>query len=279
MDIIANADGFGAEIRGLDLAKPLNAQELADLRQAWFDHSVIWMPDQPLDAAQLEAFTEAWGEYGHTQFIEPMDGHPNILELRRETDEKASHFGQGWHSDYSFQTNPPAATLLLSKVTPPVGGDTLYADGRRAYEALSDEQKERLENLQGIHSAVLPYSKQGFYANEEGARSMKITPSDEAKGTHLHPIIRTHPGNGRKALWVNRVYTIGIDGVDDEESKTLLDELCAHAVRDEFIYRHKWRENMLTIWDNRCVQHYADAGFDGYRRVMWRTTTSGEVPA
>ncbi len=262
----------------MDITDRVSDDVLEEMREAWRDHSVLFLPGQPLDVEGLERFTQRWGDWGHTEFVHPMEGHPNVLELRREPDEKASHFGQGWHSDYSFQPNPPAATLLFGHEVPPQGGDTLFADGYSAYENLSGKMKDFLEDLQGIHSAILPYSKEGFYANEGVSRSLKITASDEAKKMQAHPIIRTHPVSGQKTLFVNRVYTIGIDGLTDGEGKALLDYLCAYSTEDRFIYRHKWQRDMLTIWDNRCVQHYADAGFDGHRRVMWRTTTAGEVP-
>lgn len=275
---IPNENGFGAEIVGVDLRSPLDEASLRRVRDLWLTHQVIWFRNQPLTVEELERFTLQWGDWGRVDFIVPMEGHPNVLELRREPDEKASHFGGGWHSDYSFQDAPPAATLLLSKEVPPVGGDTLFADGYAAYDALSETMKEMLAPLRGVHSAMLPYSKEGFYANEGKERSLRIVPSDEARQTRSHPVLRTHPETGRKALWVNPVYTIGIEGMTEDESRALLGFLTAHATREAFQYRHKWEKDMLVIWDNRCVQHFADAGFDGYRRVMWRTTTAGTEP-
>ncbi|MDO8838603.1 MAG: TauD/TfdA family dioxygenase [Parvibaculum sp.] len=273
-----NAGGFGAEITGADLRRPLDAATVADIRRAWLDHQVVFFPDQPLSLDELECFTLAFGAWGRTDFIKPVDGHPNVLELRREPDERSSNFGAGWHSDYSFQEAPPAATLLLSKIVPPVGGRTLFADGYRAYDALPEQTKKRIAGLRGIHSAVLPYSKEGFYANEGKARSMTIVPSDDARKTRTHPVVRIHPETGRKALFVNQVYTIGIDGLPKEEGDALLRELCAHSVSDEFLYRHPWQPDMLLMWDNRCVQHFAEGGYDGHRRLMYRTTIAGDAP-
>jgi len=276
---VPNESGFGAEIVGADLTQPLDDASLRRVRDIWLEHQVVWFRHQPLSVDDLERFSLQWGEWGRVDFIEPMPGHPNVLELRREPDETASHFGGGWHSDYSFQEAPPAATLLLSKEVPPVGGDTLFADGYAAYDALSDTMKRLIAPLRGIHSAALPYSKEGFYANEGKQRSLKIVPSDEARRTRTHPVVRTHPETRRKALWVNPVYTVGIDGLHPDEAQAILGYLTAHAIKPQFQYRHKWQADMLVIWDNRCVQHFADAGFDGYRRVMWRTTTAGTEPA
>jgi alpha-ketoglutarate-dependent taurine dioxygenase len=274
-----NSGSLGAKITGIDLAKPLSEEAVSEIKGAWHDHGVVFFPDQDLDPAKLETFTQSMGDFGHTDFIVPMEGHPNVLELRREPEETASHFGSGWHTDYTFQEKPPAATILFGHIVPPVGGDTLYADGRAAYLALSSKMQTFLEGLRAVHSAVLPYSKEGFYGQEnDPTRSIKIIASDEAKDERSHPIIRTHPETGEKILWVNRTYTIAIEDLSVEESKALLDFLCAFSTQDKFVYRHRWQKNMLTMWDNRRVQHFADAGFDGHRRVMWRTTTAGTVP-
>src|SRR3989338_10471988 len=155
--VTPNASGFGAEITGLDLSQPLPPDVLAEVKHAWADHAVVWFPDQPLTHDQLEAFTLQIGPFGYDPFIAPMEDRPHILELRREPDETARNFGAGWHSDWSFQDAPPAATLLHSKVVPPVGGDTLYADCARAYDALSGTMKNLLDGLVAIHSAALPY--------------------------------------------------------------------------------------------------------------------------
>jgi taurine dioxygenase len=276
-----NPSGFGAEIAGLDLSKPLPPATLAAVKQAWADHAVVWFPDQPLTHDQLEAFTLQIGPFGHDPFIAPMEGRPHILELRREPDEKARNFGAGWHSDWSFQPEPPAATLLHSKVTPPVGGDTLYADCTRAYDALSDTMKKLLDGLVAIHTAALPYGTKGLFAQEQasnGDRTMKIIVSEEADKTYPHPLVRTHTVTGRKALYVSPVYTLGIEGMAQAESAAILGFLYTHMTKDEFVYRHKWRENMLTMWDNRCTLHFADGGYDGHLRVMHRTTVAGDRP-
>jgi taurine dioxygenase len=125
---------------------------------------------------------------------------------------------------------------------------------------------------------VRPYGPEGFYANETHARSMKILPRPDARNQQLHPIVRVHPATARRALFVNRVYTIAIDGVPPDEAAQLLAFLCDHATRDALVYRHRWQADMLVVWDNRCVQHSAQGGYDGFRRVMHRTTVAGEVP-
>jgi taurine dioxygenase len=259
--------GFGAAITGLSIAKPLPAPVLGEVKKAWAAHSVICFPDQPLTHSQLEAFTRQFGEFGVDPYIVPMEGHPHILELRREPDEKAVNFGAQWHSDWSFQEEPPAGTILHAKVTPPVGGDTLYADCYRAYEDLSDTMKRLLDGLVAIHSASLPYGKEGLFAKETEARTMKIVVSEEADKTWPHPLVRVHPVTRRRALYVSPVYTLGIEGMTRGESAALLGYLYQHMVRDEYVYRHRWSPDMLTLWDNRCTVHNAEGGYDGHLRV------------
>lgn len=278
ISVTPQATGFGAEVAGPDLSKPLSPEILAEVKAAWAAHSVVAFPDQPLSLEALEAFTQQIGAFGVDPFIAPMPGHPNVLELRREPDEKATNFGAGWHSDWSFQKQPPAATLLRSEVTPPVGGDTLFADCSRAYDALSDAMKVVLAPLRAIHSATRAYGTQGVFARETEKRTMEIIVSSEADKTLSHPLVRTHPVTGRKALFVSPTYTVGIEGMTLKESHAILGFLFAHMTQDEFIYRHKWRPGMLLMWDNRCTVHLAEGGYDGHLRVMHRTTVAGDAP-
>jgi taurine dioxygenase len=187
-------------------------------------------------------------------------------------------FGSSWHSDWSFQGTPPAATILHAKTVPPVGGDTLFADGHAAYQALSEGDRQALEGLVALHSARRPYSHEGYLAGRGPDRSMKILPNEDAWAVEEHPVVRTHPETGRKALWVNPVYTIGIKGMRDADAAGLLKRLCNFATGPDFVYRHVWSENMLTMWDNRSVQHCATGGYDGHRRIMHRTTVAGDRP-
>jgi len=270
--------GFGAEITGVDLTRPLPAPVLAEVKAAWARHGVVAFPDQPLSLDQLEAFTLSMGGFGKDPFIKPMAGHPNVLELRREPDEKATNFGAGWHSDWSFQENPPAATLLHSEVVPPVGGDTLFCDCSRAYEALSPTMKAMLAPLQAIHSAGRAYGTKGVFAREIEKRTLQIIVSEEADQSLTHPLVRTHPVTGRKALFVSPVYTVGIEGLAPAETQAILGFLFAHMIQDEFIYRHRWRPKMLLMWDNRCTMHLAEGGYDGHLRLMHRTTVAGDTP-
>jgi taurine dioxygenase len=272
------AHGFGAGVTGLDLSRPLPPDVLAEVRAAWAAHSVIYFPDQPMDLDALEAFTLQLGPFGEDPFIKPMPGRPKVLELRREAGETATNFGAGWHSDWSFQTAPPAGTILHAQVVPPVGGDTLYADCYRAYETLSDAMKAMLAPLRAVHSARQAYGPSGVFAKETQQRTMQIVVSEEAEMTVAHPLVVTHPVSGRKALFCSPVYTVGIEGMTRPEGMVVLRFLFEHITQDDFVYRHHWAADMLTLWDNRCTLHFADGGYDGHLRVMHRTTVAGDEP-
>lgn len=270
---------FAAQVHsGVDLRRRLPDEVLAEVRAAWAAFPVLCFPDQPLSLDELEAFTLQIGPYGVDPFIAPMEGHPNVLELRREKDEKSIVFGASWHSDWSFQPEPPSATLLHSKVVPPIGGDTLYADMRSAYDALPDDLREAVLGHRARHSAKFAYGTSGVFAKDENPRGMKILSSEDAHTSEVHPMVRTHPATGRRALFVNPVYTTGVEGVSDEESYTLLVKLYEHCTSERFVHRHRWQENMLVMWDNRCAIHNAQGGYDGHLRLMHRTTVAGEKP-
>jgi taurine dioxygenase len=273
-----NENGFGASITGVKLASPLSDGDIQDIRAAWLAHQVVYFPDQPMSHEDLERFTGYMGDWGDDPYVAPLDGHPHILEVRRDPDEPVAPFGGAWHSDWSFQATPPSATILHGKEIPPVGGDTWYADGYAAYETLGDTDKAALISLTALHSARRPYSHEGYKAGKGEQRSMKILPSDRAYDVQEHPLIRTHPETGRRVLWVNAVYTVGIKGMADSEAGDLIKRLCLHATADRFVYKHRWARNMLTMWDNRSVQHCAQGGYDGYLRVMHRTTVAGDRP-
>ncbi len=273
-----NETGFGAEITGLDLAAPLAPEVRDEVLAAWAAHSIVWFPDQPLEHDQLEQVTQVFGGFGRDPFVKPVADHPHILEVRREPDEKGGSFGNAWHSDWSFQETPPAATLLHAKEVPPVGGDTLFADACAAYDSLSPTMQAMLAGLRGLHSARRIFGERGLYRTDYAPRAMEYVFAEEAEAIRAHPIIRTHPVTGRRAIYVNAVYTVGIEGMTFEEAKPILQFLYGRVTEARFQYRHRWQPDMLIVWDNRSAQHFADGGYDGHRRVMHRTTVAGEVP-
>lgn len=271
----------GATLHGIDLSRPLDADTLAELRAAWLAHGVLAIPNQTMSIEDLERFTLAIGPRGEDPFIAPIPGHAHVVEIRREADEQAPIFAESWHSDWSFLPTPPAGTALLAAIIPPTGGDTLFADQYAAWDALPASMQSRLEGRMGIHSARRGYSRDGLYGEKDQAagRSMAIRPSDAALKTRTHPIARVHPETGRTALFVSPGYTLGIEGMDRDESQAVLGELFEHQIRPEFIYRHQWAPGMLLMWDNRCLIHRATGGYEGHRRLLHRVTISERAPA
>src|SRR3984957_13805487 len=262
----------GALIYGPDLSEAHSHAEIYLIRDACLKHQVIGICGQELQIGDLERFAVALGPDGDDPFIAPIAGHPRVVEVRREANETTPVFAEAWHSDWSFLESSPAGTLLYGKVIPPIGGDTLFANQYAAYDALTDAMKAKIANLQGIHSARRSYSPDGVYGERDKGRSMAIRYSERAMATQLHPLVRTHSETGRRALFVNLGYTIGIDGMNEAEASALLSELFAHQSLPKFIYRHRWSPGLLTLWDNRCVLHNATGGYQGPQRLLWRIT-------
>lgn len=263
---------LGVEFEDLDLGSPFNQEEIQVIRNLWLQRGIAVFPNQKLTHENLENFTLLFGNFGDDPYLSSLKDRPNIVEVKRSAKEKATPFGGSWHSDWSFQVTPPSATFLHSKIIPPQGGDTLFANTQKAYADLDDETKEKIKDLNTIHSAELPYADDGFYALEQEERAMKILPSKKAKETQLHPLVKIHPETNKECLFINPVYTSYIDGLSEEESFLLLSSLYEHMTQEKYIYRHKWKEDMLVMWDNRTVIHQAEGGYDGYDRLLHRIT-------
>ena len=269
---------IGVEITGVDIAKRISDEDLNLIHSLWVKNSVAIFPNQKLSHDAYNNLAMQFGDFGEEPFLTTMKSQMHIVEVRRKATEEASHFGGSWHSDWSFQSSPPSATMLHSKIVPPFGGDTLFTNSALAYDGLSDDLKTRVQELNGIHSAKLPYADDGFYALEGKERTMKIKSSKSANKQHTHPLVREHKDTKRKSLFVNPVYTIGIEGMTDMEAFTFLSEIFDHMTQDKYIYRHQWDSDMLIMWDNRSVMHMAEGGYDGYERLMHRITIAGESP-
>jgi taurine dioxygenase len=272
ISVEASGGGFGATIRGVDLSTDLSPETLAEIRSIWLEHLVVAFADQHLSLDQFEQVALRFGEFGQDPYFRGLADHPHVAEVKREADEQTPLFAEGWHSDWSFLSTPPSGTLLYGRIIPPVGGDTLYANQYAAYDALDASMKAKLAGLQGIHSARRGYSKAGQYGEKDVGRSMAIVYSDDALATQTHPLVQRHPETGRDALFLSPGYTIGIEDMNEEEAQELLVYLYAHQAKEEFVYRHRWVENMLTMWDNRAVIHAATGGYQGHRRLLQRIT-------
>ena len=264
-------NGIGVEVSDFSLAD-LTRGNISFLRSKWVEYGLIVFPKLPLSHDEFKDFALSFGNFGDDPFISSLPDYPNIAEIKRSANEKATPFGGTWHSDWSFMKKPPSATLLHSKIIPPVGGNTLFANTERSFAALPEEMKNKLRNLKVIHSAKIPYADDGFYALEKEERSMKILPSKEAKATFSHPMVKIHPETNKECLFINPVYTINVEGFSEDESQQLLWELYEHMIKDQFVYEHVWNDDMLIMWDNRTVMHQATGGYDGYDRLLHRIT-------
>ena len=278
-EIKNNNSSLGIEILDFDYNDIFDEKRIEELRNQWLKYSIIIFKNLELNHQQLEKFSLAFGDFGDDPYIHPIVGHKNIIEVKREANEKAQPFGGSWHSDWSFQECPPSATLLHSKIIPPIGGDTFFINTHKAYNDLTDDIKNKIDNLIVSHSAIRPYADDGFYALEKDKdRSMKIKPSPKAKEFILHPLVRTHPETRKKSLFINQVYSIAIEAMNEKDSNEPLTFLFSHMDQDKYIYKHKWQENMLVMWDNRSVNHCAQGGYQGYQRLLHRTTLAGDRP-
>lgn len=270
----------GARVTGVDLSREISPDLAAEIRAAWLEHHVLAFPNQKLTDDDLERFTLAFGGFGEDPFIAPIPGRKHIIAVQRRADETSPLFAENWHSDWSFQARPPAGTCLYGIIIPPHGGDTLFANQHAAFEALPAERRAQLEGLTAIHSARKPYALDGAYGEKDVARrSMDIRPSPEARRTQTHPLIQPHPETGRPAIFSCAGYIVGIEGMDEAQSQPLLSELYRWQGREEFQYRHVWEPDMLVMWDNRSLLHAATGGYDGYDRLLHRTTIAAYDPA
>ena len=273
ISIEPNGQPCGARVTGVDLTRELDETTVAEIRAAWLDPHVLVFPDQPIDDDDLERFALSFGPFGHDPFFGPIPGREHIAAIRRDANETSPLFAENFHSDWSFQAKPPQGTVLRSVVTPPSGGDTLFANQHAAYADMPEALRDRIASLRAIHSAKLPYSKEGTYGeSDKSDRSMDIRPSDEALVEHVHPLVIEHPENGRPAVFSTLGYIIGIEGMSQDEAMPLLKEVYGWQTRDEVVYRHQWEPDMLVLWDNRSVLHAATGGYEGYDRLLHRTT-------
>jgi taurine dioxygenase len=259
------AGALGAEILGIDLSRDFPKEEIG---RAFLEHQVVFFRDQKLDPAQFMAFASAMGKPIEYPFVKGIAGFPEVIEVKKLEHER-HNFGGIWHSDTAYLDEPPMGSMLLAREVPPVGGDTLFASQYLAYEALSSEMKKLLSGLKAVNSS----SKADVTRTREDMAKEHLR-----KYQAEHPVIRTHPDTGRKALYVNFGHTVRFAGMTEEESAPLLEFLFRHQVKPEFTCRFQWRVGSLAFWDNRCAQHNPVNDYHGHRRVMHRITLAGDRP-
>ena len=267
------AGALGAEVHGVDLSNSLEASVVAEIRRAFLANLVIFFRDQHLALDQYMSFARALGTPVEYPFVKGLPGFPHVIEVKKLEHEKVN-FGGVWHSDTAYLDQPPMGSMLLAREVPPYGGDTLFANQYLAYETLSDGMKRLLDGLAGVNtSAKADVSK----TRED---RIKSDGRDEARKDYAaeHPVVRTHPETGRKALYVNVAHTARFAGMTEEESAPLLAYLFQHQVRPEFTCRFAWQPGSIALWDNRCAQHNPVNDYHGFRRVMHRITLAGDTP-
>jgi taurine dioxygenase len=275
MQINPLAGALGAEIHGVDLK---NGADWDAIHKAFLQYAVLVIRDQELEPADLMRVSGYFGEPCHYPFVTGMEGFPFIFEVVKEPEEK-KNFGGAWHSDTTYLKQPPLATLLYAVETPSHGGDTLFANTAAAYDALSDGLRKTVDGLTGVNSAELKYA--GGRSKQHGnIKAMKIHDTESANEyVAEHPVARTHPETGRKALYASRAHTLYFKGMTEEESAPLVRFLADWQTKPEFTCRVRWAPGTLTVWDNRCTMHSAVNDYHGQRRRMRRITVGAQTPA
>jgi taurine dioxygenase len=255
------AGSLGAQVDGLDLDAPISDDVMEALRSAFLEHCVLVFPGQEMGPEAHVALAARWGEL-HVMPRGHLEGNRHVIVV----DPKGSKAGRTdtWHTDVSFQEKPPMASFLLARELPSAGGDTMFANQYLAYESLTPAMRHLLDGLEAVHT---------------GAAFARLAGTDESAAPRaVHPVVRTHPETGRRALYVNAVFTSHFEGMTLEESRPLLHWLYAHCSQPNLTFRHHWRKGDLVMWDNRCVQHYAIHDYGSENRVMHRVTVVGDRP-
>jgi len=267
------AGALGAEIGGVDLGAGLDDDTVAAIRRVWLEHQVVFLHDQQLDADAFLAFARRIGTPVEYPFVAGIDGYPEIIAVTKLPHEHVN-FGGIWHSDTAYLDEPPMATMLLAREIPPAGGDTMFASMYAAYDALSPAMRDMLDPLRAVNSSAMAdvsRTREDRIRDASGSGEVRVYEA-------VHPVVRTHPETGRKALYVNVAHTARFDGMTEEESRPLLQFLFQHQVRPELTCRFRWRVGSLALWDNRCVQHNPVNDYHGWKRVMHRITLQGDRP-
>ena len=258
----------GAEIPGVDLSAPISTELQADLHRALLDWKVIFFRDQTITAEQHRDFARLWGELEVHPFL-PAGDIPEVVAFAK--DDVTRGVENIWHSDVTWRQAPSLGSILRALEVPPLGGDTLWTDMAAAYEGLPDAVRDRIDGLTAVHDFAGSFG-QAMSTADLAKMQAQYPPAE-------HPVVRTHPETGQRAIYVNEIFTSHIVGLDPAESDELLHLLCAQARIPEYQCRFRWKPGSVAFWDNRSTQHYAVSDYWPARRVMERVTIVGDVPA
>jgi taurine dioxygenase len=263
---------LGAQIHGLDLRREMSADTFAAFEAALIEHKVLALRDQPLTTAQHVALSRRFGEL-EVHPMRPQGEFPEILVLDNHKDNPVLSTDV-WHSDTTFRKNPTKYTILRCQIMPKLGGDTLWADMTAAYEGLSDTFKQMIAGLRAVHD----FQNFRVLFSRSPEDQAKLRRMEELFPNPSHPVVRTHPVSGRKAIFVNPQFTLRIEGLHPDESRALLEVLYARPHVPEYQFRLRWQPDTIVFWDNRSTQHYAANDYYPQRRRMERTAVVGDVP-
>jgi len=279
--VIEPFEGVGAEITGIDL-RQAGAADMAAIREAFAEHGVIFFRDQQLSEDDHIAFARRWGEININRFFAAHPDHPEIAMVAKEPDQK-DNIGGGWHTDHSYDREPALGSILVARVLPETGGDTIFASMYGAYDTLDEATRSEIEGLHAVHSArhIFGEGPGSYYQTSDAgagqAESGRIGNAQVADRLQdvVHPVVITHPLSGKRALYVNPAFTVRFEGQTAEESQPLLHKLYAHCMQGPFHHRFRWRPGSVAFWDNRATWHWALNDYHGQRRVMHRITLEG----
>lgn len=268
------AGSLGAEVSGIDLGQPLDGDTKQAVHDALMNHQVLFFRDQDITPEQHVAFGQNFGTLQVHPMLPRLDEQPEVLIL--ESFEGRRSAANLWHSDVTFDEEPPLGSVLLARKVPDFGGDTMWANMYEAYEALTPAMKRYLDGMTALHSAGKAKFEEIDAHDTLDHDGIKKKRASMAPAEH--PVVRTHPVTGRKALFVNSVFTLRLRGVPRKESEAILNYLYDHINTPEFSCRFDWQPNSVAFWDNRCTQHYAVADYGGSHRLMHRVTINGDRP-
>jgi taurine dioxygenase len=273
--VIPRGATIGAEVKGVDFSKPVDALTAGEIHDALMRHSVIYFRDAAMTPAQHVAFGRLFGELTVHPFVPHLEEFPEVVVLDNHEDNPVFSTDH-WHSDETFRVTPPMGSILRCLARPETGGETLWCDMVAAYEGLSDKMQNFLSGLEAVHD--FKNFRHKFDRLPPRERHAKLAEMEEELPNPTHPLVRTHPVTRRKALFVNEQFTLAIKGMREDESRALLDFLYAQARIPEYQFRFRWEVNSMVFWDNRPLQHYAANDYYPQRRTMHRVTIKGDKP-